>query len=102
MALPETFTKEDLREIATYIQKKERLISALNSAVRTAEAPIYGQALNDLIVLLLEDKLLPESYDTSMFFPELYPRQEKKKEKQAVSSKGSGKEDPEDSENSEE
>ena len=82
--------------MVTYIQKKERLISALNSAIRTAEAPIYAQELNELIGLLLEDKLLPDSFDTHEIFPDLYPRATPKKEKQGTGSgKGTSKDDEE-------
>ena len=87
--MPESFTEEQITKIATYIQKKERLISALNSAIRTAEAPIYAQELNNLLVLLIDDKLLPDSFDTSKFFPELYPKPEKKKEKPGNAGKNS-------------
>ena len=77
--MTENYTKEDFEKALKYVQKKERLISALNSAVRTAEAPIYAEALNELIILVLEDKLLPDSLDTHAF-PGLYPRAQQKKE----------------------
>lgn len=73
------YTKDELEKHLKYVQKKERLISALNSAVRTAEAPIYAEVLNELIVLIVEDKLLPDSIDTRAFMG-LYPRVQKKKE----------------------
>lgn len=77
--MTESFTKEEMEKYLKYVQKKERLISALNSAVRTAEAPIYAEVLNELIILIVEDKLLPESFDTHEF-KGLYPRAQKKKE----------------------
>ena len=79
--MSETLNEDQVGEVVKYVQKKERLISALNSAVRTAEAPIYAEALNELIILLIEDKLLPNSFDTHKFFPDLYPRATPKKEK---------------------
>jgi hypothetical protein len=78
--MTETLNEEQIGKVVKYVQKKERLISALNSAVRTAEAPIYAEALNELIVLLIEDKLLPDSFDIHKFFPDLYPRATQKKE----------------------
>ena len=78
--MTDTYTKEELEKALKYVQKKERLISALNSAVRTAEAPIYAEVLNELIVLIIEDKLLPESLDTHEF-KGLYPRARKKKKR---------------------
>ena len=78
--MTETLNEEQIGKVVKYIQKKERLISALNSAVRTAEAPIYAEALNELIILLIEDKLLPDSVNTHKFFPDLYPRSAQKKE----------------------
>jgi hypothetical protein len=77
--MTETYTKDEMEKALKYLQKKERLISALNSAVRTAEAPIYAEALNELILLVLEDKLLPDSLDTKEFAG-LYPRAQQKKE----------------------
>lgn len=77
--MSDTYTKEDFEKALKYVQKKERLISALNSAVRTAEAPIYAEVLNELIVLIIEDKLLPDSMDTKGIVG-LYPRAQKKKE----------------------
>ncbi len=83
--MSDTYTEDEMTDILKkgmkYVQKKERLISALNSAVRTAEAPIYAEELNGLILLLLEDKLLPDSFDTHKYFPDLYPRAVPKKEK---------------------
>ena len=79
--MTDTISEEQVGKALRYVQKKERLISALNSAVRTAEAPIYAEALNELIILLIEDKLLPDSFDTHKFFPDLYPRATSKKEK---------------------
>jgi len=78
--MTETLNEEQIGKVVKYVQKKERLISALNSAVRTAEAPIYAEALNELIILLIEDKLLPDSFNTHKFFPDLYPRSAPKKE----------------------
>jgi len=77
--MTESFTKDEMEKVLKYVQKKERLISALNSAVRTAEAPIYAEVLNELIVLIIEDKLLPDSLDTKEFAG-LYPRAQQKKE----------------------
>jgi hypothetical protein len=77
--MTENYTKDEMEKLLKYIQKKERLISALNSAVRTAEAPIYAEVLNELIILIVEDKLLPESYDTHEF-KGLYPRAQKPKD----------------------
>jgi len=77
--MTENYTKDELEKVLKYVQKKERLISALNSAVRTAEAPIYAEVLNELIILIVEDKLLPESFDTHEFRG-LYPRAQKQKE----------------------
>jgi len=77
--MTDNYTKEDVEKYLKYVQKKERLISALNSAMRTAEAPIYAEVLNELIVLIVEDKLLPESFDTHEF-KGLYPRAQKQKE----------------------
>ena len=82
--MTETLNEEQVEKVVKYIQKKERLISALDSAVRTAmragEAQIYVDSLNELIILLLDDKLLPDSFDTNKYFPDLYPRAVKKKE----------------------
>ena len=78
--MSETYTEDEMKKSMKYVQKKERLISALNSAVRTAEAPIYAVVLNELIVLLIEDKLLPDSFDIHKYFPDLYPRAPQKKE----------------------
>ena len=75
--MTENYTKDEIEKVLKYVQKKERLISALNSAVRTAEAPIYAEVLNELIVLIVEDKLLPDSLDTRAF-PDLYPRAQQK------------------------
>jgi hypothetical protein len=77
--MTENYTKDEIEKVLKYVQKKERLISALNSAVRTAEAPIYAEVLNELIILIVEDKLLPESYDTHEF-KGLYPRAQKPKD----------------------
>jgi len=77
--MTENYTKDEMEKLLKYIQKKERLISALNSAVRTAEAPIYAEVLNELIILIVEDKLLPESFDTHEF-KGLYPRAQKPKD----------------------
>ena len=77
--MSDTYTKEDFEKGLKYVQKKERLISALNSAVRTAEAPIYAEVLNELIELIIDDKLLPDSLNTQAFVG-LYPRAQKKKE----------------------
>ena len=77
--MTDNYTKEDVEKYLKYVQKKERLISALNSAVRTAEAPIYAEVLNELIILIVEDKLLPESFDTHEFRG-LYPRAQKPKD----------------------
>lgn len=77
--MTENYTKDEIEKVLKYVQKKERLISALNSAVRTAEAPIYAEVLNELIILIVEDKLLPESFDTHEF-EGLYPRAQKQKE----------------------
>jgi hypothetical protein len=78
--MTDAISEEQVGKALRYVQKKERLISALNSAVRTAEAPIYAEALNELIILLIEDKLLPDSFNTHKFFPDLYPRSAPKKE----------------------
>lgn len=77
--MTESFTKEEMEKYLKYVQKKERLISALNEAVHTAKAPIYAEVLNELIVLIIEDKLLPDSMDTREIAG-LYPRVQKKKE----------------------
>jgi hypothetical protein len=69
-----------MKKAMKYVQKKERLISALNSAVRTAEASIYVEVLNELIGLVIEDKLLPDSIDIHNYFSDLYPRATQKKE----------------------
>ena len=78
--MTDTYTEDELKKAMRYIQKKERLISALNTAVRTAEAPIYAEALNELIVLLIQDRLLPDSLDVAKCFAELYPRVNMEKE----------------------
>ena len=78
--MTESYTKDEMENALKYLQKKERLISALNSAVRTAEAPIYAEVLNELIELVVYDKLLPDSIDTHTLFPGLYPRAQVKKE----------------------
>ena len=77
------YNKEDFEKLLKYVQKKERLISALNEAVHTAKAPIYAEVLNELIVLLVEDKLLPDSIDTRGVAG-LYPRAQKKPEDKDV------------------
>ena len=77
------YTKEDFEKALKYVQKKERIISALNEAVHTAKAPIYAEVLNELIVLIIEDKLLPDSMDTREIAG-LYPRVQKKAEDKDV------------------
>jgi hypothetical protein len=79
--MTESYTEDEMKKVLKYVQKKERLISALNSAVRTAEAPIYAEVLNELIILIIEDKLLPDSLDTQTFTG-LYPRAQQPKEKE--------------------
>ena len=81
--MSDTYTKEDFEKALKYVQKKERLISALNEAVHTAKAPIYAEVLNELIVLIIEDKLLPDSMDTREIAG-LYPRVQKKAEDKDV------------------
>ena len=49
------YTKEELEKFLKCVQKKERMISALNYAIRTAQAPIYAEVLNELIVLVVEE-----------------------------------------------
>jgi hypothetical protein len=78
--MTETYTEDEMKKAMKYVQKKERLISALNSAVRTAEASIYVEVLNELIGLVIEDKLLPDSIDIHNYFSDLYPRATQKKE----------------------
>ena len=77
------YTKEDLEKALKYVQKKERIISALNYAIRNAQAPIYAEVLTELINLVVEDKLLPDSVDTQLF-GDLYPRAQKKTEDKDV------------------
>lgn len=72
------YTKEELEKFLKCVQKKERMISALNYAIRTAQAPIYAEVLNELIVLVVEDKL-PDFADMKLF-EDLYPRAQKQKD----------------------
>jgi hypothetical protein len=77
------YTKDEMEKYLKYVQKKERMISALNYAIRTAQAPIYAEVLNELIMLVVEDKLLPDSINTQLF-EDLYPHAQKKTEDKDV------------------
>jgi|WetSurMetagenome_2_1015567.scaffolds.fasta_scaffold1499255_1 hypothetical protein len=84
--MSETYNEEQVEKIVSYIQKKERRLSALNTAINGAVAPIYGQELAEIAKLVYEDKVPCEGLvDTSKSFKNLYPRaainkQEEKKE----------------------
>ena len=67
-----TLTEKDVEQIAAYIQMKERMISALNYAIKNAQAPIYAQALNQLLNIVVYDAL-PGAINCQKFFPNLYP-----------------------------
>ena len=80
--MSESYTKEEMEGILTYIQKKERRLAALNAAIVQASNAIYGQELADIANLVYEDKVPCEGLvDTSKIFPTLYPRAVKKPEK---------------------
>ena len=79
--MSETYTEEQVEKIASYLQKKERRLAALNTAINQATAPIYGQELADIANLVYEDKVPCDGLvDTGKYFPKLYPRAVKKPE----------------------
>ena len=83
--MSETFNEEQVEKILSYVQKKERRLSALNTAIGQAAAPIYAQELADIANLVYEDKVpCAGQLDTGKFFPKLYPRavQRPKEEKE--------------------
>ena len=79
--MSDTYTKEEVDGMMLYVQKKERRLSALNTAIGQAAAPIYGQELAEIANLVYEDKVPCEGLiDTSKNFHKLYPRAVKKPE----------------------
>ena len=81
--MSETFNEEQVEKIVSYIQKKERRLSALNVAINSAIAPVYGQELAEIANLVYEDKIPCEGLiDTSKSFQKLYPRAAVKKQKE--------------------
>ena len=73
--MSETFNEEQVEKIVSYIQKKERRLSALNTAINSAAAPIYAQELADIANLVYEDKVPCDGLvDTGKQFQKLYPR----------------------------
>jgi hypothetical protein len=79
--MSETFNEEQVEKILSYVQKKERRLSALNTAIGQAAAPIYAQELADIANLVYEDKVPCDGLiDTSKSFSKLYPRAVKKPE----------------------
>lgn len=81
-----TLTEAQVEQIAGYIQFKERAISALNHAIRNAEAPIYAQVLDQMLAIVVHDAL-PGAIDCNRYFPNLYqtakpPEPEPKKEEE--------------------
>ena len=79
--MSETFNEEQVEKILSYVQKKERRLSALNTAIGQAAAPIYAQELADIANLVHEDKVPCEGLiNTSEKFQKLYPRAVKKPE----------------------
>ena len=78
--MSETFNEEQVEKIVSYIQKKERRLSALNTAINQAAAPIYGQELAEIANMVYEDKVPCDGLvDTSKSFQKLYPRSAVKK-----------------------
>jgi hypothetical protein len=81
--MSDTFNEEQVEKIVSYIQKKERRLSALNTAINQAVAPIYGQELAEIANLVYEDKVPCDGLvDTSKSFQKLYPRAPIKKSKE--------------------
>ena len=73
--MSDTYTKEEVDGMMLYVQKKERRLSALNTAINGAAAPIYGQELAEIANLVYEDKVPCEGLvDTGKQFQKLYPR----------------------------
>lgn len=77
--MTDTFNEEQVGKIVSFIQKKERRLSALNTAINHTTAQIYAQELGEIANLVYEDKVPCEGLvDTAKYFPELYPRAPKK------------------------
>ena len=78
--MSDTYTKEEVDGMMLYVQKKERRLSALNTAIGQAAAPIYAQELADIANLVYEDKVPCDGLiDTAKKFQKLYPRTAAKK-----------------------
>lgn len=84
--MSDTFTEKELKEVAKYVQKKERQMSALNVAIQSVggNGTIYGQALNELLLMVYEDKL-PGALKLQDTMPTLYPKLSKPAEKKEES-----------------
>ena len=80
--MSDTFTEKEMREVAKYVQKKERQMSALNVAIQAVggSETIYGRALNELLLMVYEDKL-PGALKLQDTMPTLYPKLQKQPEK---------------------
>jgi len=85
--MSDTFTEKEMRKVAEYVQKKERQMSALNVTIQTVggSGTIYGQALNELLLMVYEDKL-PGALKLHDSMPTLYPKLQKQPEKKEESS----------------
>ena len=83
--MSDNYTEKEMKSIAGYIQKKERRMSALNTSIANmgGSNSIYGAELNDILVIVYEDKM-PGSLDLQKSMPDLYPALKKvgKKEKE--------------------
>ena len=72
----------EVKKALKYIQIKERRIAALSNAMGRENVGIYREELNNILTLVVEDKL-PGSIDTVKLFPDLYPKPEEKKKEQS-------------------
>ena len=84
--MSDTFTEKEMRKVAEYVQKKERQMSALNVAIQAVggSETIYGRALNELLLMVYEDKL-PGALKLQDSMPTLYPKLQKQPEKKEES-----------------
>jgi len=76
--MSDTFTEKEMNRLAKYVQKKERRIFALTSAVQQFGGPatLYGSVLDEILLMVYEDTL-PGSLDLQESMPKLYPKIQK-------------------------
>lgn len=81
--MSDTFTEKEMKQVAEYVQKKERMIMALNTSVQNLGGPtsIYGAALNEILIMVYEDRL-PGALNLQKSIPDLYPALKKPEKKE--------------------